>query len=85
MQDDDPPEKKARAAAANSAALRRHFGELTTAFLLPFAPYISPELPPEGDGPLPSQEPPLLPAFSHTAFLEALPVRPAGTLGFWNM
>lgn len=72
---EDSPEKRVRSAAANSAALRRHFGELTTAFLLPFAPYVSPQLPPEGDGPLPASGPPLLPAFSHSAFLEALPVR----------
>lgn len=33
---EDGPEKTQRAAAANSAALRRHFAELTTAFLAPF-------------------------------------------------
>ena len=75
IQAEDAPEKRARSAAANSAALRRHFGDLTTVFLLPFAPYVSPQLPPDGDGPMPAAGPPLQLAFSHTAFLEALPVR----------
>lgn len=34
---EDGPEKAARAAEANSAALRRHFAELTAAFLAPFS------------------------------------------------
>ena len=75
MREDDPPEKKARVAAANSTALRRHFGDLSTAFLAPFEPFISPQLPPDSDEPVPPDGPPLAPAFSHTAFLDALPVR----------
>ncbi len=75
VKEDDPPEKKARVAAANSTALRRHFGDLSTAFLAPFEPFISPQLPPDGDHPVPPAGPSLAPAFSHTAFLEALPVR----------
>ncbi len=76
VRDDDPSEKKARVAAANSTALRRHFGELSTAFLLPFEPFIRPQLPPGNNEPVPQGGPPLMPAFSHTAFLEALPARP---------
>jgi hypothetical protein len=33
---EDGPEKARRAADANSAALRRHFAQLTAAFLQPF-------------------------------------------------
>ena len=75
VREDDPSEKKARVAAANSTALRRHFGELSTAFLLPFEPFISPQLPPGDNEPVPQGAPPLMSAFSHTAFLEALPAR----------
>ena len=76
MKEDDPSEKKARVAAANSTALRRHLGELSTAFLLPFEPFISPQLPPADGEPVSQAGPPLMPAFSHTAFLDALPARP---------
>ncbi|KAK9831905.1 hypothetical protein WJX81_007718 [Elliptochloris bilobata] len=61
------------AAAANTAALRRHFAALTAALLAPFAPYLEPAPPPPGNAPVPLGGPPHLPAFSHAAFLEALP------------
>lgn len=66
------PARRAQVAAANSAALRRHFGELTGAFLLPFMAFWRPAGPPPGSGPVPVQGAPHLPPFSHTDFLEGL-------------
>jgi hypothetical protein len=69
----DPPGRSSRLAAANSAALRQHFGELTSAFLAPFAAFWQPTPPPPGTVPVPVQGPPHLPPFSHTDFLDSLP------------
>ncbi|CAL8466888.1 g6424 [Coccomyxa elongata] len=68
----DAPGRSSRLAAANSAALRQHFGELTCAFLAPFAAFWQPTPPPPGNGPVPVQGPPHLPPFSHTEFLDSL-------------
>lgn len=59
-------------AAVNSQAIRKHFVELTTAMLTPFAPYCEPAGPQPGVAPMPGQEPPHLPAFSHAEFIEQL-------------
>ena len=64
--------KLARLASSNSDAIRAHFVELTTAVLLPFAPYCEALGPPE-DGSFDSeQHPPHLTPFSHAEFMDQL-------------
>ena len=64
--------KLARLASSNSDAIRAHFLELTTAVLMPFAPYCEAVAPLE-EGPFDlEQQPPHLTPFSHAEFMDQL-------------
>ncbi|KAL5722262.1 hypothetical protein ACHQM5_005802 [Ranunculus cassubicifolius] len=60
----------------NNEILRRHFSELTTNFLAPFGPYLRATTPSEGSSPF--VDPPPLPPFNASEFLESLSARGPG-------
>ncbi|XP_019177075.1 PREDICTED: protein DENND6A isoform X2 [Ipomoea nil] len=60
----------------NNEILRRHFLELTTNFLAPFAPYFRVTTPSEGSSPY--VDPPSLPSFKTEEFLSSLSARGPG-------
>ncbi|RAL50086.1 hypothetical protein DM860_007760 [Cuscuta australis] len=60
----------------NNEILRRHFLELTTNFLAPFAPYFTVTTPSEGSSPF--IDPPPLPSFNVEEFLSVLSARGPG-------